>query len=228
MWTSPDCFNQPPCKNPSFIPIFSKCSANANAKALIYSSNLSETARGLSPLGAAISNEFSTHAVPAFFFSTLVSSCSFSASPLFCSSLRLPLAAAATTAAADGRDCLVLLIWQVSLPSCYLRVNGCVCVCVCARIARACQKAAAASHTQSTHMVSYEPVHTGVIVPYGPFCGGFFLVFFFFCLTRPDFIRSFRWRKTSKVKMKSLPTLAPYCPGILPLRLLPGLQKAPV
>lgn len=31
-------------------------------------------------------------------------------------------------AAADGRDCLVLLIWQVSLPSCYLSVHLFVCV----------------------------------------------------------------------------------------------------
>lgn len=34
------------------------------------------------------------------------------------------------SASADGRDCLVLLIRQVSMPSCYLNMSVCVCVCV--------------------------------------------------------------------------------------------------
>lgn len=72
--------------------------------------------------------------------------------------------------AADGRDCLVLLIWQVSLPSCYLcatvRVRACVRACMhaCASV-RAKKRQLPRTHNAHTrsHVNPFTPASSGRI-----------------------------------------------------------------
>lgn len=104
-----------------------------------------------------------------------------STSLLFCSSSVCP-SLCCCCATADGGDCLVLLIWQVSLPSCYLSasvcaaacvclcVTACVCVSVCGTV-RVCQKAAAVSYTQCTHGLIWTHSHRH-------YCGIYGLLFY--------------------------------------------------
>lgn len=69
-------------------------------------------------------------------------------SPLFCSVSSVCFGLCCCCSAADGRDCLVLLIWQVSLPSCYLSV--CVCyMCGCTRVPKSSSCLIHAMHTWS-------------------------------------------------------------------------------